>query len=324
MTLPEAVRPSVTLLGPVNVDILARPVDFSALSEGSLPAEDIRMSCGGNALNEAVILHRLGAQVDLVSAVGRDEAGEMLLRFLSSRGVSTSRIRRDAQLTTSINLVLVRPDGERFFLTNPRGSMRRLTDDTYLPHVDSAADLVCFPGMFVSPRTGIPEMERLFARIKSRPGRLLAADMSSPKAGETLRDLENILPHLDFFFPNEDQAIRLTGVRDVRECARMLNDAGVGCAVVKLGSRGALIRTASQLHEVPAYPVSRTVDTTGAGDSFAAGFLYARLMGYSLRDCALFGCATASCIVECLGASEGLRSREEVFRRFSILQASGS
>jgi sugar/nucleoside kinase (ribokinase family) len=145
--------------------------------------------------------------------------------------------------------------------------------------------------------------------------------MSSPKAGETLRDLQSVLPHLDFFFPNEDQAIRLTGVRDVRESARMLNDAGVGCAVIKLGSRGALIRTASQLLEVPAFPVSGAVDTAGAGDAFAAGFLYARLMGCSLRDCALFGCATASCIVECLGASEGLRSREEVFRRFSILHS---
>ena len=94
--------------------------------------------------------------------------------------------------------------------------------------------------------------------------------------------------------------------------------------MIKAGPLGCYVRGQGEECALPAVPVERVIDTTGAGDSFAAGFLYARLMGYSLRDCALFGCATASCIVECLGASEGLRSREEVFRRFSILQASGS
>ena len=67
---------------------MARPVDFGKLHTGSLPMEDIRIAYGGDALNEAVVLRRLGAHVELISSVGQDETGDRLVRFLEKEGIS--------------------------------------------------------------------------------------------------------------------------------------------------------------------------------------------------------------------------------------------
>ena len=312
---------NITILGPVNMDVLARPVDFSRMSAGSIPMEQIRVGFGGNALNEAVTLNRLGTRVQLVTRIGCDDAGEQLMHFLDREKLATDAVRRDSRYATSVNIVLITPDGERFFLTDPGSCMRTMTPEDYLPFLDTAADLVCFPGMFVSPMTGIREMETLFRQVHEKPGRVLAADMTRPKQGETLRDLAHVLPWIDYFFPNETEAALLTGKNDVYENARMLVDAGVRCVVIKRGALGCLVRTAGACMEIPAFPVSRVVDTTGARDTFAAGFLHALLCGYSLRDCALFASAAASCAVECLGANDGIRSPEIPLERFRTLCA---
>ena len=317
MEYPEE---KISVFGPVNVDVTARPVDFRKLHTGSLPMEDIRISYGGDALNEAVVLRRLGAHVELISSVGQDETGDRLVRFLEKEGISGAGINRAADAPTSVNIVLVDPQGERYFLTDPHGSMRRIRREDYLPFLASAGDIICFPGMFVSREMDIPAMEAVVAEARKKPGRILCADMTKAKNGERLEDLRGILPMIDYIFPNEAEAELLTGEADARKNARLFTEAGVGCAVIKRGARGCVIATRDELLELPAYPVSRAVDTTGAGDAFAAGFVYGLSRKMPLTDCGLFACAAASCIVETAGANQGIRSAEEPMARYTELK----
>lgn len=317
MEYPEE---KISVFGPVNVDVMARPVDFGKLHTGSLPMEDIRIGYGGDALNEAVVLRRLGAHVELVSSVGQDETGDRLVRFLEKEGISGAGINRAADAPTSVNIVLVDPQGERYFLTDPHGSMRRIRREDYLPFLASAGDIICFPGMFVSREMDIPAMKTVFAEARKKPGRILCADMTKAKNGERLEDLRGILPMIDYIFPNEAEAELLTGEADARKSARLFTEAGAGCAVIKRGARGCVIATRDELLELPAYPVSRAVDTTGAGDAFTAGFVYGLSRKMPPADCGLFACAAASCIVETAGANQGIRSAEEPMARYTELK----
>ena len=310
----------ISVMGAAIIDVLAAPVNFDGLKIGSQPMDNIRLSYGGDALNEAVVLAKLGAEVELFSNVGNDEAGRQVINYLSANGVDTSGIVKDLKIPTGINIVLVDDKGERYFLTNPNGSLRKLTEEDLTPHADTGSDIVSFAGIFVSPELDIPAMTNLFRAIKKRPGRILAADMTKAKKGEKLSDLKPLLKYVDFIFPNASEIALLTGVDDPRENAEKLVDMGVGCAVVKKGKDGCLIHTKEEFIEVPAHPVRNPVDSTGAGDTFAAGFIYALSKGYSIPDCGRFANAAASCAVEYLGATEGFPGIEEVIRRFEKIR----
>lgn len=313
-------KKDITVIGNAIVDVLAKSVDAKVFETGSQPVENIKLSFGGDALNEAVVLTRLGKKVDLISKVGRDEAGSRVLSFLEDSGVSVDKITVENGLDTSINVVLIDEHGERHFLTNPAGSQRKLAEADIDPYLDSANDIVSFASIFVSPLLDIPAMTGIFRRIKERPGRILVADLTKAKKGERLEDLADLLPYVDYILPNEDEIALLTGEKDPFINAGLLIESGVSCAVIKCGSKGCLIRTKNEMYRIPAYPIQKCIDTTGAGDSFAAGFLWALSEGMPLIDCGCFACAAASCTVECVGAADGVISVETPLSRYEELR----
>ena len=101
-----------------------------------------------------------------------------------------------------------------------------------------------------------------------------------------MRDLQPCMPHLDLIFMNEDELRMVTGYSDPKQASKVLLDAGVGTAVLKLGVRGCGIYTQRDEYLCPAFDVA-VKDTTGAGDCFVAGFLAARLDGATLPDAGL-------------------------------------
>ena len=310
---------NITIIGPCVVDVLAGPVDGSVFQNGSMPVTMSKLSFGGDALNESVVLSRMGLNVELVTKVGNDEAGARILDYIRDNQLSTDAVKVEEHLTTGINIVLIDKDGERFFLTNPEGSLRKMKEEDIFPHLDEAADIVSFASIFVSPLLNIDVMERIFRKIKSKPGRILTADVTKAKNGETLEDLKKILCYVDYIFPNKDEIAMLTGEKDPYINAKLLVDAGVSCAVIKNSSKGCIICTPNELIEVSAYPVEHVADTTGAGDCFASGFLWGLANGLSLVDCGRFACASASCAIEVVGATEGICSVDKPMERFKEL-----
>lgn len=306
----------ITIIGASILDVLAGPVNEQVFRTGSQAVERTGLSFGGDALNEGVVLSRLGMDVQLISKVGRDEAGKRILEYAGKSGMDTTCILQEEGLATGINIVLIDERGERHFLTNPQSNLRKLCLEDILPHIDKMGEIVSFASIFVSPLLDIQAMEQLFKKIKEKPGRILAADMTKAKAGETLEDIKCLLPYIDYIFPNEEEIALLTGSRDNKRNAELLVESGVGCAVIKCGSRGCLIQRKETVLEIPAYPVEKVVDTTGAGDCFTASFLWAISQGWSLAECGKFACSTASFVVEGMGAAEGIGSLEEILERY--------
>lgn len=318
-------RTEAVIIGAGIADILVRPVEAVAFAQGRTAVESIRMSIGGDALNESTILSRLGHAPMLVTTLGTDAASDVIEAHCARENILLHAARRP-EMDTGINVVLVSASGERSFVTNPNGSLRRLALEDVLPALEAEAfaeaKLVCLASMFVSPLLGISEMESLFARVKAA-GKILCADTTKRKNGETVSDAACAFRHLDYFFPNLDEAKLLTGCDEPDAIADAFLAAGVKNVALKLGGGGCLLKNAREQYVVPVYPVSECLDTTGAGDNFAAAFIAAVLEGRSFRECGAFANAVASICVESLGSTTAKLDRAEADRRCAAILSMG-
>lgn len=314
----------VTVIGPALIDVLAAPFSMEAMARDSRYLDRIRMSFGGDALNESAVLTRLGKRVQLISKVGADEAGRSVLDYLHKNGIDIDSVQVEEGLETSVNIALIAEDGSRKFLMNPHSSLRRLGLEDVMPVLSEVlsdpqgAKIVSFASMFISPLFTVEKMKELFAAVKAA-GRTLVVDVTRAKNGETLEDLKELLPYIDVFVPNDEEIASLTGVQDPSENVRILVEAGVKTAVVKIGSDGCLVGTRAGIVHVHAVPDAACIDTTGAGDTFAAGLIAGLCSGWSLPECAKLGCAAASCSIEQIGATDGVRSLDQVMERFRMI-----
>jgi sugar/nucleoside kinase (ribokinase family) len=304
----------ISIIGAAHLDALVEGMDEAMLHAGSSPAERIRLGFGGDALNEAVTLRRFGAEVDLVSKIGCDSAGDMVLNFCRSLELPTEWIAREEGLSTSMNIVLIDRAGERRFITDPHSSLRALALPDVLPLVDSLAPVVCFASLFVFPLFHAFELETLFSAIKQR-GCLLAADMTKRKNREKLRDLPGVWRHIDILFANAEEAGFLCESSTIEAMAREIRASGVGCVIIKTGAAGCYVDSVAFTGAVPGCVSRACVDTTGAGDTFAAAYLFAHAAGRTPEDCARFANASASICVEHLGATTHAITLAEALNR---------
>ena len=118
-----------TIIGPAIMDVLVGNVDETVFKTGSQPISFSKMSFGGDALNESVVLSKFGKSVEIITKLGNDETGQRIQNHLQYNGIDTSRITIDDSLQTGMNIVLVNKYGERVFLTNPDSSLRKLSAD---------------------------------------------------------------------------------------------------------------------------------------------------------------------------------------------------
>ena len=308
-------KPEVVIIGAAIVDLPLCPVGREVFDTVSYPIDQIAMTVGGDAINEATIITRLGHSVRLVSCIGDDVAGRFIQDHCRSNGIDTAYIRVRGDMTTSINVGLVARDGERVFITNRNGSLWKFAfEDIDLICLEEGT-VLSFASIFNNPLLDNRAMVQIFRRAKAR-GMVICADMVKCRLGETLEDIREALSYVDYFFPNYDEARELTGRDDLDEIADTFLGCGVKTVVTKIGKRGALIRSAQERILVPAYDRANCIDTTGAGDNFASGFISALLEGRTLRQCGEFANAVASVSVEAIGATTGLTSRQQADARY--------
>ena len=296
-------QPEIMIIGAAIIDVLVRPASEEAFRTGSYPAQDIHMSTGADALNEAMVLSALGDAVRLETVIGHDQAGDYILSRCMERGIEVDNrcIRND--LATGINVVLVKEDGSRCFLTNANGSLRALREnDIRMPFPDSVK-IICFASIFVFPHIGAKQLERIFAEAK-RQGKLVCADLTRCKNGETINNMKAAFSLVDYLFPNDEEALLLTGADTVEEAAASLRRAGVKNVVIKCGAKGCYVDAEGSCFWMPAEKDVLCVDTTGAGDSFVAGFLHGLLQKKDIRACAKYANECGARAVACTGATE--------------------
>lgn len=290
------------IIGASIVDLPACPVDASVFTAGSHPVDRLAFQVGGDAINEATILSHLGAEVKLISKIGRDLGGEFILQHCLRHGIDTSSFVTDPSMDTGINIVLIEKNGERSFITSQSGGLRQLKPEDIDLSVFPESSLLCFASIFVFPYFQNDDLVRIFSEAKKN-GMTLCADMTKCKNGETTEDIRDALSYLDFIFPNLQEAQMVTRREDPDEAADAFLDCGVKHVIIKLGKQGCLIKSQKERILVPAVPDAICIDTTGAGDNFAAGFLYGLIKKKPLYECGRLANETAARCIAKMGAT---------------------
>jgi sugar/nucleoside kinase (ribokinase family) len=302
--------PDVVALGAHILDVLGRPVEAIPEGQGGALIEEIRLSPAGAAGGTAVTLAKLGASVLSVGAVGEDDAGRVLVEMLERFGVDCSGLARRPDVQTSSTILPIRPNGDRPALHVIGANGTQSLDDVPWDAIASAGFLHVGGPEFLGPENATEILSRARAA-----GTVTTCDVLADGWPELLDMLAPAMEHVDYLFPNEEQACALTGVKSgFREAAEALLERGVGTVVVTRGAEGAAIVSADGVDSVPAFATD-VVDTTGCGDAFVAGFIRGLSLGRAPREAALVGSATASFVATGLGSDAGEFDLDAVLER---------
>jgi sugar/nucleoside kinase (ribokinase family) len=298
----------VTCLGILVADVIARPVD-AVPEPGSLALlGEIALRGGGCALNSGTALARLGVEVACAGKVGRDPFGDFLLGLLDERGIDRSLVVQTDDAPTSASIALVDSAGERTFLHVPGANGTLELADLDLDRV-LAARALHVAGALVMPALDGAQTAELLAAARAR-GVATSLDTVWDASGGWERLLPS-LPLLDLLCVSGAEAAALSGEREPRRAAAWARERGVGAVAVKLGPDGCWVDGDGFRGHVPPVQVE-AVDSTGAGDAFAAGMIYASLQGWPLERAAAFANAVGAAATTAVGAAEGLPTIEEV------------
>ncbi len=314
MKRKHARKQRIACLGIMVLDMVGRDVTRLP-DEGQLEFMGrVEVHNGGCAVNTGIALSRLGKQVDIAGRVGDDLFGDLLLRILRREKINTRSVKKDGASWTSSSFILVNQKGERSFL-HSLGANAKLKDIDFPVRLLQKAGMVHMAGaMLMGAFDGKP-MARVMKRAK-KTGALTSLDTAWDPTGRWMKVLKPVLPHLDVFMPSIEEARKLSGKRKSRDVARMLRDQGPDTIVLKLGSEGSAVLDDDGWRTVPVVSNVRCVDTTGAGDSFAAGYLYGRSCGWDEEDCLRMGNVTGAMCVGAIGASTGIGNIEKAGRIF--------
>lgn len=271
------------VLGEANVDLIVHAEDPTPVFGQEKLVDDLLLTVGGSASIFACQAARLGLQTALASVVGEDGFADYLLREFAERGVSTDLIRRDSQIKTGATISLSTAH-DRALLTY-LGTIAALEGAMIDPQWLRSARHVHAASLFLQPKLAA-DLPGLFAEAR-RGGATVSLDTGWDPANRWESGLQAALEEVDIFLPNEIEALSITGKETVEDALAVLAER-IPTVVVKLGAEGAIARRGDEFVRVRPIPV-QVVDTTGAGDSFDAGFIYGHLRGQTLAECVEWG-----------------------------------
>jgi sugar/nucleoside kinase (ribokinase family) len=295
--------------GNAVVDVLARPVDGLAAPGASQPLEDVVLGPGGNGINTAMALARLGVRVALAAPVGEDRLGAIVRESVRAAGVDDSSMVTIRDAKTSASLVLIESSGERRLLhfrgANTHFSARHLNWDLV-----KGARLFHYASAFALPSFDGTPLAETMGRARQL-GCLTSMNPCWDLSGRWLPLIEPALAYVDYFYPNQEEGRQLTGETEPRAIAARLHQVGVKTVIVKLGSAGCYVDGPEGGFSCPGFEV-RAIDTTGAGDCFAAAFLASICRGNSLAEAARFANAAGALATLGMGGGDSAPTREQV------------
>lgn len=279
------------IAGDLNADVVLSGVDWPRIGAEQL-AETGGVALGGSAGICAANAALLGLRVRLAAVVGDDPLGAMLLQMLEKAGVNISAVRVVRGAGTGFTVVInARGKREKALLTWP-GALAQLRASDIRPHLRQARHLHCASYYLMSELQGdLPALLRAARKQQVTT----SVDPNPDPAGRYDSGIAAVLAEADYFFPNQDEAQRIAKAHGGGPLYRRLSTLA-RTTVLKNGGDGVVYLGFGAEIRLPA-PKVTVVDPTGAGDSFEAGFLAARLSNADLHDALRFGqaCAAATC-----------------------------
>jgi len=291
---------SMRLLSPAEADEL-----YAAMG----PAREVS---GGSAANSMAGVAALGGRAAFIGQVADDQLGEIFAHDMTSLGVRFETPPLSGGPPTGRCLILVTPDAQRTMNTSP-GASHELTPAALDEELIRSAAVIFLEGYLWGPEQPRAAMLRA-ADIAHQAERTVAFTLSESLCIPGRREGVNSMIErgtVDILFGNEDEIRQLSGCGSLEDCLAALVPA-VPTLIVTRGAAGAIAIEGGKRVEIPAAPVERVVDTTGAGDLFAAGFIAARCRGHGVERCLEAGSLAAAEVISHFGARPEANLRDVV------------
>jgi len=266
------------------------------------------LSLGGSAGNTIRAMARLGCKVGFIGKVGNDTTGDFFIQALENLHVNPAVSRGTERSGKCVSLIS--PDGERTMVTY-LGAALELSAGEIKPAIFEGYDCLYVEGYLVQNHDLILSA----ARTATECGLKVAIDLASFNVvAENLDFLQRLVAdYVDIVFANEDEARAFTGEDEPLNALQRISEM-TSLAVVKIGTKGALIKQGDEVVHVGIMAAAKRVDTTGAGDFYAAGFLAGLCEGLTLRQCGTIGAIAAGKVIEVVGTTFGEEAWEDIFR----------
>ncbi len=271
-------------------------IDESKLDEirSKVAIEKSVMATGGSASNTINGIAKLGVPAGFFGKVGRDEIGTFFMNDTLANGVEP--LLQYSSSPSGNCTVLVSADGERTLCTY-LGAAAELTPEDITESLFEGYSIFHIEGYLVQNH----ELIRKAVRLAKEAGLLVSVDLASYNVVEAnlLFLKEMISDYVDIVFANEEEARAFTGMEPKEALIHIAGHCDI--AVVKIGKEGSFVKSGDAVHTISPF-LAKSIDTTGAGDLYAAGFLYGLALGLPLDVCGKTGSLVSSKVVEVLGA----------------------
>jgi sugar/nucleoside kinase (ribokinase family) len=311
-------------IGNALVDVMTMMNDDTILSKFELPKGSMQlvdkeksdrikfgtatfsrtMSSGGSAANTIHGIAMMGAKAGFVGSIGNDEIGDFFEKDMQDAGINTMLIRRNSVTGTAV--ALISPDSERTFATH-LGAAVELGAYDLKQGFFKGYDILYLEGYLIINR---PLVETACQMAKDNKMKV-ALDLASYNVVEAkLADFKEIIEkYVDIVFANEEEAREFTGM----EPEEALDYISALCevAIVKVGSEGSLVKSGEETLKIESGKVE-VIDTTGAGDLYASGFLYGYANELDLGTCGVLGSLMAGKVIEIIGARMDVSKFKEI------------
>jgi sugar/nucleoside kinase (ribokinase family) len=300
----------IVVAGHICLDLIPQILTGGDWAPGKLiETGPLTASTGGAVANVGLALEKLGQPTRLIAKVGRDSLGDAIRATLENQRTGLSS-RLGTATSTSYTVVLSPPNRDRTFLHHPGGNNEFGAEEVRPQDLIGATHFhFGYPPLMARMYETPDELARVFQTAKAA-GLTTSLDMALPDPESTAGRanwgaiLNAALPFVDLFLPSEEELELIGG---------QIPTGFAGELTVKCGDRGLLHRG----EITPCFPAN-VVGTTGSGDATIAGILYGFVRGWDLKHCLVAGCAVGACSTEAAGATAGIPTWEEVFRRFKL------
>ncbi len=296
-------RVEIISIGGVNIDICAIISEFPGIDE-EVEVVELQELSGGSAANYSVGIARLGIKAGFIGKIGNDAYGQKLQSDFLQEKVDISQLKM-ANMHSGTCLIPIDKSGNRQIFSFRGANATLSPEDINETYIQQAALL-----HITSPPITVAQFAAELARKHKV---LLSYDPGGKVIRKGLKFIEPILNNTGIFFPSKSELnLLFPEIKELRTAAlQLIESYGIRIVAAKLGAQGCLIVTKEDTIQVKGFPV-KVVDTTGAGDSFAAAFTFGICKKWDLFRCARFANATAAIKLTRLGARSALPTLKEV------------
>jgi len=294
------------------LDIITQPISRWPDRGGAVNSETTELVLGGMALNTAVAIAKLGkVPVGLISCIGHDVSGQILKTGLKELNIDITHMCFTNFENTGVAICFTHPDGERSFVLCMAAN-NKLNESNIDFDAFNDGDFLHIGGAMIMEGTRGEGLASILKKVRAQKI-TVSVDTCWDGTNQWGNILAPCLPYCDILLTNDEEAKRYSGKDNIDDAIKYFSSCGPKVVVVKMGNNGALIQSKDFCGIIPIFNVN-AVDTTGAGDSFAAGFLFGLFNNWSIEQSAIFASAVGAKCVTAYGATTGVASYEETIK----------